>query len=171
MRQLSCLILAYCDMVLVLCDERTMAFEVERRSKIRKSQRLCFNDHPMKSSKLVVQKNSSQRSGNEEILISAHLPKEHPKENFYKIFSDYNQRKDAENNNHQESRSLVSNSSVDLAFESGYILLYDDTYLKNNSQVAEKYETEIKKAIDNASLSNSNCTTKTERISIFISRL
>ncbi|KRX64906.1 Neurogenic locus notch -like protein 3 [Trichinella sp. T9] len=180
----------------------------------------------MKFSKPVVQKNSSQRSGNEEILISAHLPKEHPKENFYKIFSDYNQGKDAENSflfnnkklkqkyhliialllsfilfhylwyiicllrqlfygnlivficvfsafifyvldNHQESRSLAPNSSVDLAFKSGYILLYDDTYLKNNSQVAEKYETEIKKAIDNASLSNSNCTTKTERIRYF----
>ncbi|XP_003369017.1 putative CUB domain protein [Trichinella spiralis] len=180
----------------------------------------------MKSSKPVVQKNSSQRSGNEEILISAHLPKEHPKEKFYKIFSDCNQGKDAENSflfntkklkqkyhliialllsfilfhylwyiicllrqlyygnlivficvfsvfifyfidNHQESRSLASNSSVDLAVKSGYIVLYDDTYLKNNSQVAEKYETEIKKAIDNASLNNSNCTTKTERIRYF----
>ncbi|XP_003369016.1 hypothetical protein Tsp_04444 [Trichinella spiralis] len=28
--------------LLVPCDERTMAFEVERRSKIRKSQQLCF---------------------------------------------------------------------------------------------------------------------------------
>ncbi|KRY08925.1 Fibropellin-1 [Trichinella patagoniensis] len=169
---------------------------------------LFDNDHPMKFSKPVVQKNSSQRSGNEEILISAHLPKEHPKENFYRIFSDYNQGKDAENSflfnnkklkrkyhliialllsfilfhylwyiicllrqlfydNYQESRSLAPNSSVDLAFKSGYIVLYDDTYLKNNSQVAEKYETEIKKAIDNASLSNSNCTTKTERIRYF----
>ncbi|KRX36343.1 Fibropellin-1 [Trichinella murrelli] len=177
-------------------------FFAEAENKLKK------NDHPMKFSKPVVQKNSSQRSGNEEILISAHLPKEHPKENFYKIFSDYNQGKDAENSflfnnkklkrkyhliialllsfilfhylwyiicllrqlfydNHQESRSLAPNSSVDLAFKSGYILLYDDTYLKNNSQVAEKYETEIKKAIDNASLSNSNCTTKTERIRYF----
>ncbi|KRY29059.1 Fibropellin-1, partial [Trichinella spiralis] len=234
-----------------------MAFEVERRSKIRKSQQLCFVTYyyfiffninisafgnrksdgdsefgqeklqtdvaatklpilytpytcciMMKSSKPVVQKNSSQRSGNEEILISAHLPKEHPKEKFYKIFSDCNQGKDAENSflfntkklkqkyhliialllsfilfhylwyiicllrqlyydNHQESRSLASNSSVDLAVKSGYIVLYDDTYLKNNSQVAEKYETEIKKAIDNASLNNSNCTTKTERIRYF----
>ncbi|KRZ59363.1 Neurogenic locus Notch protein [Trichinella nativa] len=244
MRQLSCLILATCDMVLVLCDERTMAFEVERRLNLQilldslklslakkvfccemnicvkkenvdvGSNEFIFrlnlfdNDHPMKFSKPVVQKNSSQRSGNEEILISAHLPKEHPKENFYKIFSDYNQGKDAESSflfnnkklkrkyhliialllsfilfhylwyiicllrqlfydNHQESRSLAPNSSVDLAFKSGYIVLYDDTYLKNNSQVVEKYETEIKKAIDNASLSSFNCTTKTERIRYF----
>ncbi|KRY69982.1 hypothetical protein T4A_5226 [Trichinella pseudospiralis] len=153
----------------------------------------------MKSSKLV-QKDSFQQSGNEEILLSAHLRKEHPKEN------SYNQGKDAENsfllNNkklkrkynliialllsfilfqylwyiicllrqlyndtHQESRSLYSNSSVDLTFKSGYIVLYDDFYLKNNSQAEEKYEAEIKKAIESASLSNSNCTTKTERIS------
>ncbi|KRZ36166.1 Neurogenic locus Notch protein [Trichinella pseudospiralis] len=155
----------------------------------------------MKSSKLV-QKDSFQQSGNEEILLSAHLRKEHPKEN------SYNQGKDAENsfllNNkklkrkynliialllsfilfqylwyiicllrqlyndtHQESRSLYSNSSVDLTFKSGYIVLYDDFYLKNNSQAEEKYEAEIKKAIESASLSNSNCTTKTERIRYF----
>ncbi|KRX96173.1 hypothetical protein T4E_4251 [Trichinella pseudospiralis] len=154
----------------------------------------------MKSSKLV-QKDSFQQSGNEEILLSAHLRKEHPKEKFYKLFSSYNQGKDAENsfmlNNkklkrkynliialllnsftmnlhffyfldtHQESRSLYSNSSVDLTFKSGYIVLYDDFYLKNNSQAEEKYEAEIKKAIESASLSNSNCTTKTERIRYF----
>ncbi|KRY83620.1 Neurogenic locus notch -like protein 2 [Trichinella pseudospiralis] len=159
----------------------------------------CIND--MKSSKLV-QKDSFQQSGNEEILLSAHLRKEHPKEN------SYNQGKDAENsfllNNkklkrkynliialllsfilfqylwyiicllrqlyndtHQESRSLYSNSSVDLTFKSGYIVLYDDFYLKNNSQAEEKYEAEIKKAVESASLSNSNCTTKTERIRYF----